>query len=121
MRTPFWIIYRADYLSGSNKQTEFKARLFEAFFTEQKDISNRMLLEKELTNIGVTIPNLSSVLDNKTTQIRIANKASHWITLGISSVPTLIFNSGTVVSGSRSVETYKQMLTELISSYQLTA
>jgi len=110
-----------DYLSGSNKQTEFKARLFEAFFTDQKDISNRKVLEQELKNIDVTIPHLSSVLNDQETQKRIANKASHWTTLGISSVPTMIFNDEIVIGGSRPVETYKQMLTELISPYQQTA
>jgi len=104
-----------DHLRGMNKQTEFKARLFEAFFTEQKDISNRTVLEQEIKNIGVTIHNLSEVLDNKATQERIANKVSHWATLGISSVPTMILNDEVLVSGSRSVEAYKQILAKLVS------
>jgi len=110
-----------DYLKGSNKQTEFKARLFEVYFTEQKDISDRKLLEQELKDIGVMISNLSKVLDNQATQERIASKASHWVTLGISSVPAMIFNNEILVNGSRSVEAYKQILSELVSSYQLTA
>ena len=110
-----------DYLKGSNKQTEFMERLFKAYFTKQKDISDRKLLEQEFEDIGVVIPNLSNVLDNKATQERIASKASHWITLGISTVPTMIFNNETLINGSRSVEAYKQILTEHISPYELTA
>jgi len=110
-----------DYLKGLNKQTEFKVRLFEEFFTEQKDISDRKVLEQALKDIGVIIPNLLQVLDDQATQERIATKASHWINLGISTVPTMIFNNETVVNGSRSVETYKQLLTEFSSSYSLSA
>jgi len=102
-----------DYLSGSDEQTEFKERLFKAFFTEQKDISSREVLEQELRNIGVKIPNLPKVLDDQDTQNRIASKASHWIALGISTVPTMIINNETIVNGSRSVEAYKQILSEL--------
>jgi len=110
-----------DFLKGSVEQTAFKTKLFEAFFTEQKDISNRNVLEQELNKIGVVIPNLSKVLDNQETQNRIANKASHWINLGISVVPTMIINNDIIVSGSRSVESYKQILADLIAPDQLTA
>jgi len=109
-----------DYLHGSAKQTEFKARLFNAYFTEQKDISSRIVLEQELKCLGVVIHNLSEVLDNQATQYRIATKASQWISLGISTVPTMILNNEIVINGSRSVESYKQMLQHSIDQqYQL--
>lgn len=110
-----------DYLQGSEKQTEFKASLFEAYFTGQKDISNRNVLEQALKNIDVVIPNLSKILNNQENKARIASEASHWITLGISTVPTMIFNNDTIVNGCRSVELYKQILAELVSPYELTA
>lgn len=109
-----------DYLQGSEKQTEFKASLFESYFTEQKDISNRNVLEQALKNIGVVIPDLSKVLDNQETQDRIASKASHWGALGVSTVPTMIINNDTIVNGCRSAESYKQILAELISLNELT-
>ncbi|MFL0839793.1 DsbA family protein, partial [Vibrio parahaemolyticus] len=37
-----------DYAKGFGKQTELKIRLFTAFFSEQKDISDREALKKEL-------------------------------------------------------------------------
>jgi len=108
-----------DYLHGTAKQTEFKARLFEAYFTEQKDISSRKVLEQELKGLGIVIPNLAKLLDNQATQERIASKASHWITLGISTVPTMIFNNEIVINGSRSVASYKQILQNLLDQYQV--
>ncbi len=108
-----------DYLHGSAKQTEFKARLFTAYFTEQKDISSRTVLAEELNSLGIVIPNLSEVLDNQAAQERISNKASHWTAIGISAVPTLIFNDDLVVNGSRSVESYKQILQNTIDQSQV--
>lgn len=110
-----------DFLRGSKEQTEFKERLFKAFFTEQKDISNRKVLEQLLRDTGVKVANISNILDDQVTQERITTNASHWHSLGITVVPTLIFNNEIVVNGSRTVEAYKQILTELISSYSLTA
>jgi len=107
-----------DYLHGSTKQTEFKARLFEAFFTEQKDISSRAVLEQEIKSLGIVIPNLAQVLDDQATQKRITKKASHWITLNIESVPTMIFNDELVNYGSRSVESYKQILQGSFDQHQ---
>jgi len=108
-----------DYLHGTVLQTRFKARLFEAYFTEQKDISSRAVLEQELKGLGITIPNLSKIWDDQATQERIAKKASHWISLGISTVPTMIFNEEIIVSGSRSVDSYKQILQNSLDRYQV--
>jgi len=107
-----------DYLHGTAKQTEFKARLFEAYFTEQKDISSRKVLEQELNALGIVIPNLSMVLADQGIQERIARKASHWNTIGISSVPTMIFNNITVINGSQSVDSYKQILNNSVDQHQ---
>jgi len=67
-----------DHLQGTAKQTEFKARLFEAYFTEQKDIS-----------------------------------------MGVSAVPTMIFNNDMMINGSRSVESYKQILLSSLDQDQV--
>jgi len=108
-----------DHLQGTAKQTEFKARLFEAYFTEQKDISSRVVLEQELQALGIVIPDIAMVLDNRATQEKIAKKASHWGTLGVSAVPTMIFNNDMMINGSRSVESYKQILLSSLDQDQV--
>jgi len=104
-----------DYAKDSGKQTELKEQLFNTFFTEQKDISDRNVLTQLTQKVGMPMTNLSEVLDNPKTQHRISEKASNWHRLGISVVPTLIFNNKILVNGSRTVEAYKQMLTEFVS------
>lgn len=104
-----------DYVKGTDKQTELKEQLFNTFFTDQKDISDRNVLAQLAQKVGISITDLSDVLDNPKTQHRIAEKVSSWHTLGISVVPTLIFNNEVLVNGSRNVKAYKQILTELVS------
>lgn len=104
-----------DYVKGTDKQTKLKEGLFNTFFTEQKDISDRNVLAQLTQKVGLSVTNLSEVLDNPKTQHRISEKVSNWHTLGIPVVPTLIFNNDIVINGSRTVETYKQMLTEFVS------
>ncbi|MEF1219497.1 DsbA family oxidoreductase, partial [Photobacterium damselae] len=42
-----------DYAKSLGKQTELKMRLFTAFFSEQKDVSDREILKQELIFVGL--------------------------------------------------------------------
>ena len=42
-----------DYAKSLGKQTELKLRLFTAFFSEQKDVSDREILKQELISVGL--------------------------------------------------------------------
>ena len=103
-----------EYAKNTGKQTELKARLFEAFFTEQKNISDKAVLEKELQAIGLDTQNLEDVFNDPQIQKHIDAEVAQWQKLGISSVPTMIVNEKTAVNGSQSVEGYKQMLTDTL-------
>lgn len=102
-----------DYAKESGKQTELKARLFEAFFSEQKDISDRSVLKRELQTLGINASRMNDILNDSETHKRISEEATHWTSRGIFSVPTMIFDGETAINGSQSVETYKQILKEL--------
>lgn len=43
---------------------------------------------------------------------------SYWQSLGVSSVPTVVFNRKSALTGAQPVDTYKQVLTELIAEQQ---
>lgn len=103
-----------EYAANTGKQTQLKEALFNAFFTQQQDISKRDVLNKIAQNIGLEISDIEDVLDNSKTQNHVAEKVLNWHKVGITSVPTLIFNDRTVLSGSRPVEAYKQILSSLI-------
>jgi predicted DsbA family dithiol-disulfide isomerase len=104
-----------EYAHESGKQTALKLRLFSAIFTEQKDISDRDSLLKEVSQIGLDIAQAKVRLDEEHFREELVKHEMHWQQLGVSAVPTIVFNRSSAISGAQSVETYKQVLTELLT------
>jgi predicted DsbA family dithiol-disulfide isomerase len=104
-----------EYAKEMGKQTELKMRLFAAFFTEHKDISDRAILRSELNQIGLDIDAAMARLDDEIARNAVRETQSQWTQLGISSVPTIVFNRQSAISGAHPVETFKQILTELLA------
>ncbi|GGQ29184.1 DsbA family oxidoreductase [Shewanella litoralis] len=104
-----------EYAKQVGKQTELKMRLFSAFFTEHKDISERSILAQELSSVGIDAKEALSLLDNSAVAEQVRAKEAHWQQLGISGVPTVIFNQSSALTGAHPVEAYKQVLTDLMA------
>lgn len=102
-----------EYAKKMGKQTELKLRLFSAYFTEHKDVSNRDVLIEALNDIGLDGSDAIKHLDKKQRRDEVRQTANQWTQLGISSVPTVVFNRESAVSGAHPVESFKQILTEL--------
>ena len=105
-----------DFAKEFGKQTKLKMRLMGAFFSEQKDISNRDILLKEFQGIGLDIDKAREILKDEKNREEIKIKESSWQKKGISAVPTMIFNNDSMMNGAYPVETYKQVLSELIEN-----
>ncbi|GEA50309.1 2-hydroxychromene-2-carboxylate isomerase [Vibrio inusitatus NBRC 102082] len=102
-----------DYAKQHGKQTDLKLKLFNAFFTEQKDISDRTILRQELGAIGLNVNDGMVSLDKTELRNEIKNQEVQWQQMGITGVPTVIFNRESAVTGAQPVENYKQILLEL--------
>ena len=105
-----------EYAKEHGKQTELKMRLFDAYFTEGKDISDREILAQEIQVIGLKRDEALLRLDNSEALEQVKTTESFWQGLGISSVPTVVFNRTSAVNGAQPVEVYKQVLTELLAA-----
>lgn len=97
------------------KQTELKLRLFSAFFTEHKDISKRDVLIKEADAVGITQQQCEIAFTDSKMAIRVKKIESQWQQMGVSGVPTVVFNRQSALTGAQPQETYKQVLQEIIS------
>ncbi len=104
-----------DYAKSMGKQTELKLRLFTAFFSEQKDVSNREILKQELISVGLDPVEGVYWLNDAQRRSSVRSTEKQWQKMGVSSVPTVIFNGEHGVSGAHPVEGYKQILAKLIA------
>jgi predicted DsbA family dithiol-disulfide isomerase len=102
------------YANENGKQTELNLRLMEAFFSERKDISEREILLHEVEKIGLDKEEALTRLNDKNASDEIQKTEKYWQSLGISSVPTVVFNRTSALNGAQPIEVYKKVLTELL-------
>ncbi|XQW83567.1 DsbA family oxidoreductase [Thalassotalea piscium] len=105
-----------DYAHHIGKQTELKMRLFSAFFTEHKDVSNRDVLIQEAEKVGISAKHSQAALANDDTKKRVKAIEAQWQQMGVSGVPTVVFNRESALTGAQPQETFKQVLLELAES-----
>lgn len=105
-----------EYAKAFNKQTALKMQLTKAFFSERKDVSKRAILKEALLEVGLNADEALAQLDNDDAKKEVRTKQEYWKSLGVNSVPTIIFNRKSAVTGAQPVDTFKQILTELLET-----
>jgi predicted DsbA family dithiol-disulfide isomerase len=103
-----------DYAHQSGKQTALKMRLFSAFFTEHKDVSNREVLIKEAESVGISIQESESALADDEIRARVKGLESQWREMGVTGVPTVVFNRTSALTGAQPQATFVEVLRELV-------
>jgi len=104
-----------EYAKNFGKQTELKMRLITTFFTERKDVSDRAVLKEALIAVGLNADEALARLDSEEARFEVRNKQGEWKNMGVNSVPTIVFNMKSAVTGAQPVSTFKQILGELIA------
>ena len=105
-----------EYAKSQGKQTALKLRLFSAFFTEKKDISDREILAQELATVGLNVEEAMAKLQSHQAIEMLIDQESYWQKLGVSSVPTVVFNGKSALAGAQPVETFIQILVEQLKN-----
>ncbi|USD66160.1 DsbA family oxidoreductase [Vibrio sp. SCSIO 43136] len=104
-----------EYAKSFNKQTELKMALFEAFFSQRKDVSDPQELQKLIIDTGLDADKAMAFLDDSIALRLLEQEQQHWRNLGISSVPTVVFDMKGAMTGAQPVEAYKQVITDLLA------
>jgi len=103
-----------EYAKESGKQTELKMRLVAAFFSERKDVSDKAILLQELKAVGLNPDEAISRLESDDARYQVQSQETYWQSLGVSSVPTMVFNKKSALTGAQPVDTYKEILNEFL-------
>ncbi|WP_291965989.1 DsbA family oxidoreductase [Maribacter sp.] len=104
-----------EYAKEFDKQTELKLRLMNSFFSQRKDVSDKDVLKQALLDVGLNADEALARLGNEEARYEVRNKQGQWKNMGVNSVPTIVFNMKSAVTGAQPVATFKQILEELIS------
>lgn len=104
-----------EYAKKFGKQTELKMRLTASFFSERKDVSKRDILKQALAEVGLNVQEGMDQLDNPEAREEVKKAENFWQSMGVSSVPTIVFNRKSALTGAQPVAVFKQALTELLA------
>ena len=103
-----------EYAKENGKQTELKMRLVESFFSERKDVSTKEILKLALKEVGLNVDEGMARLNSDEARAEVKTKEGYWQNLGVSSVPTIVFNKKSAVTGAQPVSVFKEVLIELL-------
>lgn len=105
-----------EYAKEFGKQTEFKMRLTTCFFSERQDVSDRAVLKQALQDVGLNVEDALARLDDDDARYKVKSKEAYWRNLGVNSVPTMVFNKKSTVTGAQPIALFKEVLSELMAS-----
>ena len=104
-----------EYAKDFGKQTELKMTLTKAFFSDRKDVSTKEVLKEALLSVGLDADKALAKLDDEAARSAVRDQQNYWKNMGVNSVPTIVFNRKSAVTGAQPVATFKQVLTELLA------
>lgn len=104
-----------DYAKEHGNQMELQMALFKAHFGERKNVSDRQVLEQIVKGVGLDERTAMLRLDDTDVHERIQEKETYWQTRGVTAVPTMVWNDDLVMNGAYPIETYKQVIKELLN------
>lgn len=105
-----------EYAKNFGKQTELKMHLTTAFFSERKDVSKHDILIEALKEVGLDAEEAMLCLLNDEKCNEVKNKENYWKSLGVNSVPTIVFDRKSAVTGAQPVQVFKQVLQEQLKA-----
>lgn len=97
------------------KQQALKEALFAAYFTDHRDPSDHTVLAAVAEQVGLDRQRAEAILasDEYTAEVRELEQL--WVSRGVSSVPTIVFNDRYAVSGGQPVEAFTDAIRQIIS------
>lgn len=109
----------AKYADTKGKGLEMSEKLFHAYFTENKQMSDHKVLTDIAIDIGLDKLEVEDVLKNKKFAKDIRNDENEASRLGIRSVPFFLINGKYSISGANSPEVFKETIEKAMQEEKL--
>lgn len=98
------------WASEQGKAHEVKLALFDAYFVQGRDVSDKATLIEVAAALGLDATEAQAALDGQVYSDVVREKESFWTSRGVSGVPTMIFDAKHATSGAQGVTTFSQVL-----------
>ncbi|MEQ6247496.1 DsbA family oxidoreductase [Sulfitobacter sp. HNIBRBA3233] len=104
-----------DWAQEDGKQHPLKMALFEAHFTEGRDVSDADVLVDVAASVGLDADAARQVLESGSHAEETRARQQFWTSRGISGVPAMVFQGKYLLTGAQGAETYAQMLEKVVA------
>jgi predicted DsbA family dithiol-disulfide isomerase len=104
------------WASESGQAQALKLALFDAYFTNGRDVSDPEVLIETAASIGLDADDAKAVLKDQRFAETVRQKEQFWTSRGVSSVPTMVFDAKQATSGAQGVDTFANLLRHIAAS-----
>jgi predicted DsbA family dithiol-disulfide isomerase len=98
------------------RQGELKRTLFEAYFTDQENVSDPEVLIARAEAAGLDGVAAREVLESGRYAEHVRAAENAWTETGISAVPTIVFNERYMVSGGQPAAVFERVLRKILAT-----
>ncbi|WP_109312034.1 DsbA family oxidoreductase [Ruegeria sp. AU67] len=99
-----------DWAETQGRQHPLKMALFEAYFTNQQDVSQSEVLLNAAQVAGLDWDAAHAALTSGDHIAPVRQKQQFWTSRGVSGVPSMVFEGKYLVTGAQGAETYSDLL-----------
>lgn len=103
-----------DWAQEHQLQHPLKLALFDAHFTQGRDVSDTSVLVDVAASVGLDADQAREVLKNATHAEATRARQQFWTSRGISGVPGIVFDGKYLLTGAQGVATYAQMIQKVM-------
>lgn len=104
-----------DWSQQHGLQHPLKMALFDAHFTDGKDISQAEVLINIAATVGLDAVQAADVLSSASQAEQTRARQQFWTDRGISGVPSMVFDGRYLLTGAQGAQTYLQMLQKVLA------
>lgn len=97
------------------KQQALKEALFAAYFTDHADPSSHRVLADVAQKVGLDRMRAEAILNSDEFAAQVREQEQLWVSRGVSSVPTIVFNDQYAVSGGQPVEVFVGAIRQILA------
>lgn len=104
------------WAQSEGKQFDLELRLFQAYFSEGKDIGDPDMLITCAESVGLDAKIVESVINDDSWAEAVASTEQQWLEAGINAVPAIIINRKHLISGAQTTELLISAITQISQS-----